>query len=168
MIREAHIGIGLYGNEGMRAVQSSDFALTEFRHLWRLILVHGRLAYKNNAEMIPYFFYKNIVMTLPAFFFAFYVGFSGLTFYEDFYISCYNIIFTNFPLMFKAMCDFDVNPERDGVEMLKYIPYLYYNGQMSLSCNSRVFTTYFLMGCIHSAIVFFIPVYTFSDSFIVE
>jgi P-type E1-E2 ATPase len=30
MIREAHIGIGLYGNEGMRAVQSSDFALGEF------------------------------------------------------------------------------------------------------------------------------------------
>lgn len=27
MIREAHIGIGLYGNEGMRAVQASDFAL---------------------------------------------------------------------------------------------------------------------------------------------
>ncbi len=27
MIREAHIGIGLYGNEGMRAVQSADFAI---------------------------------------------------------------------------------------------------------------------------------------------
>ena len=45
MIREAHIGIGLYGNEGMRAVQSADFALGEFRYLWRLFLVHGRLAY---------------------------------------------------------------------------------------------------------------------------
>lgn len=45
MIREAHIGIGLYGNEGMRAVQSSDFALGQFRYLWRLLLVHGRLAY---------------------------------------------------------------------------------------------------------------------------
>lgn len=30
MIMEAHIGIGLYGNEGMRAVQSGDFALGEF------------------------------------------------------------------------------------------------------------------------------------------
>jgi len=30
MILEAHIGIGLYGNEGMRAVQSSDYALGEF------------------------------------------------------------------------------------------------------------------------------------------
>lgn len=27
MILEAHIGVGLYGNEGMRAVQSGDYAL---------------------------------------------------------------------------------------------------------------------------------------------
>jgi phospholipid-transporting ATPase len=30
MILEAHIGVGLYGNEGMRAVQSGDYALGEF------------------------------------------------------------------------------------------------------------------------------------------
>jgi len=30
MILEAHIGIGIYGNEGMRAAQSGDFAIGEF------------------------------------------------------------------------------------------------------------------------------------------
>ena len=34
MILEADIGIGLYGNEGMRAVDSSDFAIGEFKFLW--------------------------------------------------------------------------------------------------------------------------------------
>lgn len=65
MIREAHIGIGLFGNEGMSAVNSSDFALGEFKMLWRLLLVHGRLFYYRNAEMVLYFFYKNFVMTAP-------------------------------------------------------------------------------------------------------
>ena len=37
MIKEAHVGIGLYGNEGMRAAQTADFALGEFRFLWRLV-----------------------------------------------------------------------------------------------------------------------------------
>jgi P-type E1-E2 ATPase len=60
MIQEAHIGCGIYGNEGMRAVQSSDFAFGEFRCLWSLLLVHGRLSYLRNAEMIVYFFYKNM------------------------------------------------------------------------------------------------------------
>lgn len=27
MIQEAHIGVGIYGNEGMRAVQASDYAI---------------------------------------------------------------------------------------------------------------------------------------------
>jgi phospholipid-transporting ATPase len=33
LIQEAHIGIELFGNEGMRAVQSSNFALREFRSI---------------------------------------------------------------------------------------------------------------------------------------
>ena len=102
MIREAHIGVGLFGNEGMSAVNSSDFALGEFRMLWRLLLVHGRLYYFRNAEMVLYFFYKNFIMTLPQFMYAFYCGYSGSTIYEDFYISFFNLAFTIFPLMVKA------------------------------------------------------------------
>ncbi len=65
MIMEAHIGVGLYGNEGMRAVQSGDFALGEFQYLWRLLLVHGRWCYLRNSELVLYFFYKNLVFTMP-------------------------------------------------------------------------------------------------------
>jgi len=77
MILEAHIGVGLYGNEGMRAVQASDFALGEFKFLWRLILVHGRLNYLRNAELVLYFFYKNLVFTMPQFYYCFLNGFSA-------------------------------------------------------------------------------------------
>ena len=39
MIREAHIGIGLFGNEGMSAVQSSVFAtLRDFFYLGRKVV----------------------------------------------------------------------------------------------------------------------------------
>ena len=65
MINEAHVGIGLYGNEGLRAVQSSDFAIPEFQMLRRLILVHGRARYLSVSQFILYFFYKNCVVTMP-------------------------------------------------------------------------------------------------------
>ena len=52
MIQEAHIGIGIYGKEGMRAVQSSDYAIPEFKALWRLLFVHGRWCYFRNSELI--------------------------------------------------------------------------------------------------------------------
>lgn len=109
MIREAHIGIGLYGNEGMRAVQSSDFALGEFKFLWRLLMHHGRLCYLRNAELILYFFYKNLVLTLPQLYFGFCNGFSGQTVYDDFFISFYNLFFTSWPLVIKATFEQDVN-----------------------------------------------------------
>ena len=114
MIREAHIGVGLFGNEGMSAVNSSDFALGEFKMLWRLLLVHGRLFYLRNAEMVLYFFYKNFVVTMAHFFFAFMNGYSGQTIYDDYYISFYNLFFTSWPLVIKACFEQDLNYSMDG------------------------------------------------------
>ena len=65
MIQEANIGVGIYGNEGMRAVQASDYAIGQFRSLWKLVLYHGRLSYIRISESILYFFYKNFVFTIP-------------------------------------------------------------------------------------------------------
>ena len=44
MIRAAHVGIGVAGQEGMQAVRSSDYSIQEFRDLQRLLLHHGRLS----------------------------------------------------------------------------------------------------------------------------
>ena len=65
MIKEAHVGVGIFGNEGMRAVQASDFAIPEFRMLHRLLLFHGRVRYRSISNFILYFFYKNAVLTMP-------------------------------------------------------------------------------------------------------
>ena len=40
---------------------SSDFALTRFRFLEKLLLVHGHWCYHRLAVIILYFFYKNAV-----------------------------------------------------------------------------------------------------------
>ena len=42
MIMEAHIGVGIRGKEGTQAVRSADYAISQFRFLQRLLLVHGR------------------------------------------------------------------------------------------------------------------------------
>jgi phospholipid-translocating ATPase len=58
MIQEAHVGVGIAGEEGRQAVMSSDFAIAQFRFLTRLVLVHGRWSYRRLAETIANFFYK--------------------------------------------------------------------------------------------------------------
>ena len=59
--------------------------------------------------MILYFFYKNMLFTLPQFYFAFINGFSAQTFYDDYYVTLYNLIFTAFPLGVKAVLEKDVD-----------------------------------------------------------
>lgn len=103
MISHANLGIGLYGNEGMSAVQASDYALPEFKALWRLLFVHGRWNYMRIAEMVKYFFFKNMVFTVPQFCYSFYQAYSGASIYIGLYLSLFNTIFTALPVVVRAV-----------------------------------------------------------------
>lgn len=77
MIKEAHIGVGISGQEGLQAVLASDYSIAQFRFLERLLLVHGRWSYYRMSKFLRYFFYKNFAFTLCHFWFAFFCGFSA-------------------------------------------------------------------------------------------
>ena len=124
MIMEAHLGIGIYGEEGMRAVQASDFAIGEFKFLRRLLFFHGRVNNNRISNMILYFFYKNFVFTIVQFVYAFFCIGSGQTLIDDWFITCYNLIFTALPLGVQALTDFDVL-ESDNDIVKKFMPLLY-------------------------------------------
>jgi phospholipid-translocating ATPase len=64
MIQTADVGIGISGMEGMQAVMASDFAISRFKYLERLLLVHGHWNYDRLARMVLYFFYKNAVRNI--------------------------------------------------------------------------------------------------------
>ena len=125
MINEAHVGIGLFGNEGMRAVQASDFAIPEFQQLWRLIFVHGRARYASISNFILYFFYKNVTLTMPHYFFAYFCGFSAMTVFDEWYIQLYNIVFTSVPVIALGVFDWDIHPNLDGKQFSEYLPLVY-------------------------------------------
>lgn len=61
------------------------------------------------SEMILYFFYKNMLFTIPQFVNAFFCGYSGQTIYDDVYVTLYNLIFTALPLIVRAVLEQDVN-----------------------------------------------------------
>jgi len=67
MIQTAGIGVGILGEEGRQAVMSSDFAVSQFRFLGRLLLVHGHWNYQRIAYMVLYNLYKNAVFVLLLF-----------------------------------------------------------------------------------------------------
>ena len=123
MIMEANIGIGIFGEEGMSAVQASDFSIGEFQNLKRLLFFHGRNNLFRISNMILYFFYKNFVFTMAQFYFAFLCLSSGQTIIDDWYITSYNLIFTALPLGVKAITDTDL--DLNNKSMVKNLALLY-------------------------------------------
>lgn len=94
MIQAADIGVGVAGEEGLQAVNSSDYAMGQFRFLKRLLLVHGQWSYLRNSNMIVNFFYKEIIGVGVLFWFQFYCGYSATTVYEYTYLLFWNVFWT--------------------------------------------------------------------------
>uniref|UniRef100_A0A674KAZ7 Phospholipid-transporting ATPase n=1 Tax=Terrapene triunguis TaxID=2587831 RepID=A0A674KAZ7_9SAUR len=133
MIQTAHVGVGISGNEGLQAANSSDYSIAQFRYLTNLLLVHGAWNYSRIAKCILYCFYKNIVLYIIEIWFAFVNGFSGQILFERWCIGLYNVIFTAMPPLTLGIFERSCRKEN----MLKY-PELYKTSQNALDFNTKV------------------------------
>ncbi|KAI9469032.1 MAG: hypothetical protein EXX96DRAFT_590210 [Benjaminiella poitrasii] len=153
MIQAAHVGVGISGVEGLQAARSADFAISQFRYLKKLLLVHGAWAYQRLSKMIFYYFYKNVALYLTQFWYAFYNGFSGSTLYESWTMSCFNVIFTFLPPLCIGIFDQFVS-----ARMLDKYPQMYMLGQTNEFFNQKKFWGWFGNAVFHSLILFFVGV----------
>ncbi|CAM0137054.1 unnamed protein product [Umbelopsis sp. WA50703] len=158
MIQAAHVGIGISGVEGLQAARSADFAISQFRYLKKLLLVHGAWSYHRLSKMIFYYFYKNVALYLTQFWYAFYNGFSGSTLYESWTMSCFNVIFTFLPPLAIGIFDQFVS-----ARMLDKYPQLYILGQQNEFFNQKKFWGWFANAIFHSLILFFTGVGCFRN-----
>jgi phospholipid-transporting ATPase len=150
MIKAAHVGIGLSGQEGMQAVSASDYSIAQFRFLDRLLLVHGSDGYSRITRFILYYFYKNVVSVMAEFYFASYCGYSGQVWFADLLSLGFNAVFTSYP------CCFGFALEKELFsEYLTEFPRLY-------TARARFgyvhFTFWTVLGFLHAAICFSVPV----------
>ena len=109
MITTANIGIGIMGVEGLQAARASDYCISEFQFLKRLLFVHGRESYRKNSFIVCYNFYKNFLFVLPQFWLGFFNYFSGQYLYDPYIYQLYNIIFTCFPIAWFGIYDKEVS-----------------------------------------------------------
>jgi len=68
--------------------------------------VHGREAYRRNALLILYNFFKNTVYVTAQNFFGFASAFSGQVLYDPVIYQIYNMTMTTFPILWFAVMDF--------------------------------------------------------------
>uniref|UniRef100_A0A8C2KEB9 Phospholipid-transporting ATPase n=1 Tax=Cyprinus carpio TaxID=7962 RepID=A0A8C2KEB9_CYPCA len=152
MIQTAHVGVGISGNEGMQATNSSDYSIAQFSYLEKLLLVHGAWSYNRVTKCILYCFYKNVVLYIIELWFAFVNGFSGQILFERWCIGLYNVIFTALPPFTLGIVDRPCSQQN----MLRF-PQLYRITQNAEGFNTKVFWGHCINALIHSIILFWFP-----------
>ncbi|XP_077778143.1 phospholipid-transporting ATPase IK [Podarcis muralis] len=158
MIKTADIGVGISGQEGMQAVQCSDYALAQFRYLERLLFVHGRWSYLRICKFLRYFFYKTFAGMMVQIWFAFYTGFTAQPLLEGWFLALYNVFYTSYPVLCMGLFEQDVSAKKS----LQF-PELYKAGQKDRFFNFRIFCLCFIHGSFVSLANFFITLWAMGD-----
>uniref|UniRef100_A0A8D3BZS5 Phospholipid-transporting ATPase n=1 Tax=Scophthalmus maximus TaxID=52904 RepID=A0A8D3BZS5_SCOMX len=158
MILEAHVGIGIMGKEGRQAVRNSDYAIPKFKHLKKILLVHGHYYYIRISELVQYFFYKNVCFIFPQFLYQFFCGFSQQPLYDTAYLTLYNISFTSLPILLYSLIEQHIN-----MDILKKDPSLYRDIAKNSLLRWPIFIYWTILG-VYDAIVMFFGAYFLFDN----
>ncbi|WFD04967.1 P-type phospholipid transporter [Malassezia vespertilionis] len=159
MIQAAHVGVGVAGEEGLQAVNSSDYAIGQFRFLKRLVLVHGHWSYYRNSKMINLFFYKQVVHTGTLFWFQIYCAWSTTQAMDYVYLLLYNAIWTVAPVV--GIGIFDCNMSDHA---LMQIPELYAAARERSYFGMMRFFWYMVDGLYQSVVLFFFFMYVYDTT----
>uniref|UniRef100_A0A8C7NFW3 Phospholipid-transporting ATPase n=1 Tax=Oncorhynchus mykiss TaxID=8022 RepID=A0A8C7NFW3_ONCMY len=159
MILEAHVGIGIMGKEGRQAARNSDYAIPKFKHLKKMLLVHGHIYYIRIAELVQYFFYKNVCFIFPQFLYQFFCGFSQQPLYDTAYLTLYNISFTSLPILLYSLIEKHVS-----IETLKSDPTLYRDVAKNSLLRWPVFLYWTCLGLFDACIFFFGAYFLFDNT----
>ncbi|KAJ0393680.1 hypothetical protein P43SY_010417 [Pythium insidiosum] len=146
------------GQEGMQAVNASDYAIAQFHFLEKLLLHHGRLNYKRMSMLVPYMFYKNTLMVVAQYFFMFTTGSSAQKFYSEFAFQLYNLIYTSIPIGVLGVFDYDV-----PWSFARKFPELYQVGPRRELFNYKTFGMWVLTAYYDAALICLISLYCFNE-----
>lgn len=155
MIQEAHVGIGIYGHEGMQAVRAADFAIVTFQNLSRLLLVHGRWNHRRVAHVILFSFYKNMALIMTLFLYSFFNRASGQTLYESYLMVGWNVLYTLLPIFVLGITDEDI---RDRA-VLRF-PIVYRTLLRKSDLSLQGLSLWVATALFHSILVFYLVINT--------
>uniref|UniRef100_A0A8C7PHE8 Phospholipid-transporting ATPase n=1 Tax=Oncorhynchus mykiss TaxID=8022 RepID=A0A8C7PHE8_ONCMY len=159
MILEAHVGIGIMGKEGRQAARNSDYAIPKFKHLKKMLLVHGHYYYIRISELVQYFFYKNVAFIFPQFLYQFFCGFSQQPLYDTAYLTLYNISFTSLPILLFSLIEQHIN-----MDILKKDPSLYRDIAKNSLLRWPIFIYWTFLGVFDAVVFFFGSYFLFNNS----
>jgi phospholipid-translocating ATPase len=151
MIQEAHVGIGVAGKEGTQAMLAAEYTISQFSHLTRMLLVHGRYSYIRMSKFINYNFYKNFISCFCEGWLAFYCGYSGQLYFLDWVPPFYSFFWTSWPCLAFFSLEQDVSPSQSMI-----YPNLYTAGQKNAYFSIKIFLGWNFLAFLSATFIFWL------------
>lgn len=131
MIKAANVGIGVVGVEGRQAALASDFSISEFCCLKRLLLWHGRMAYMRSAKAASFVIHRGLLISSIQTIFTSLYFYAPLALFQGWLQIGYSTYYTMLPGL-ALLLDYDIPPS-----LLSLFPELYQSHKNSF--NSALF-----------------------------
>nr|XP_010953355.1 probable phospholipid-transporting ATPase IIB [Camelus bactrianus] len=160
MIQAADCGIGIEGKEGRQASLAADFSITQFRHVGRLLVVHGRSSYKRSAALGQFVMHRGLIISTMQAVFSSVFYFASVPLYQGFLMVGYATVYTMFPV-FSLVLDEDVRPD---TAML--YPELYKDLTKGRSLSCKTFLVWVLISVYQGGILMYGALVLFESEFV--
>ncbi|KAL0472130.1 P-type ATPase [Neurospora intermedia] len=151
MLSAAHVGVGISGREGLQAARVADYAVSQFRFLSRLLLVHGRWNYARTSKFIVATFWKEMFFYLPTELYQRYTGYTGTSLYESWSLTVLNTLFTSLCVIVPGVWEQDLS-----AETLMAVPELYVWGQRDGGLNLRKYLGWMVAAVAQGVVVWWV------------
>ncbi|KXS95928.1 hypothetical protein AC578_7996 [Pseudocercospora eumusae] len=133
MIQAADVGVGIVGKEGRQASLAADFSITQFAHLTKLLVWHGRNSYRRSAKLAQFVMHRGLIISVCQTVFSVASKFEPIALYRDWLLVGYATVYTMMPV-FSLVLDKDVD---EGLANL--YPELYKELTLGKSLSYRTF-----------------------------
>lgn len=108
MIQAADVGVGIVGKEGRQASLAADFSITQFCHLTKLLVWHGRNSYKRSAKLAQFVIHRGLLISVCQTVYSVSTRFEPHGLFIDYLLVGYATVYTQFPV-FSLVLDRDVD-----------------------------------------------------------
>jgi len=174
MLRLSDVGVGITGKEGSQAANSADYAVRGFIDVYSLMFVHGRAFSYRLSNFVHLFLYKNCALSMCQIWYAFFSKFTAQSIFNEWAWLLFNCAFGLGGLLWACTSDNDVRVEReaygktvnslsDTVWDEKVVAGLYKEAKNHFT--KRSLFKWVILGIVHSLVIFFGCVMTFSGYF---
>ena len=147
MIQAADVGIGIVGKEGRQASLAADFSITQFHHLTKLLVWHGRNSYKRSAKLAQFVIHRGLIISVCQTFYSIANRIEPHALYRDWLLVGYATVYTMAPV-FSLVLDKDVDES-----VANLYPELYKELRTGKSLSYRTFFVWVAVSLYQGAVI---------------